>query len=238
MPAAEASRINRKEILVLEGLSMRLRLLMGSMLRQVARAAGITSGGGASGFELMLAPSREDPGRYAIESVREIDRRAALKALRTFGLVSTPSLVPSGSALEERDEGGAGPASPEPRITFIRLTPRQALSMFAEIRGRYSEVRKLYAHLEAKDLELIGAGARGAVMRAYAADGTARGEGIVMELPHGRADGAEATFHVSIKDWMAGEGGPGEVRAEYEIRRGERVETYEIKDKRVRLVEE
>ena len=81
---------------MLEGLSMRLRLLMGSMLRRVARAAGITSGGGASGFELMLAPSREDPGRYAIESVRKIDRRAALKALRTFGLVSTPSLVPPG----------------------------------------------------------------------------------------------------------------------------------------------
>jgi hypothetical protein len=35
---------------------------------------------------------------------------------------------------------------------------------------------------------------------------------------------------------MAGEGGSGEVRADYDIRRGERVETYEIKDGRVRLV--
>ena len=59
-----------------------------------------------------------------------------------------------------------------------------------------------------------------------------------MELPHGRADGAEASFHVSIKDWMAGEGGPGEASAEYEIRRGERIETYELRDGRVRLVEE
>jgi hypothetical protein len=59
-----------------------------------------------------------------------------------------------------------------------------------------------------------------------------------MELPHGRSDGAEATFHVSIKDWMDGEGGSGEVRAEYVIRRGERVETYEIKDGHVRLVED
>ena len=75
-------------------------------------------------------------------------------------------------------------------------------------------------------------------MRAYAADGAARGEGIVMELPHGRADGAEASFHVSIKDWMAGEGGSGEVRAEYEIRRAERVEAYEIRDGHIRLVEE
>ncbi len=219
---------------------MKLRVLIRSVLRRATRAAGITGGRSASGFELMLAPSRDDPGRYAIESVRKIDRRTALGALRTFGLVSVPSLVPSGSFTdrERRDEGGVGEAGCEPRITFIRLTPRQALSMFGEIRGRYSDVRELYTHLEAKNLELIGAGARGAVMRAYAADGIARGEGIVMELPHRRSDGAEATFHVSIKDWMAGEGGSGEVRADYDIRRGELVETYEIKDGRVRLVEE
>jgi hypothetical protein len=76
-------------------------------------------------------------------------------------------------------------------------------------------------------------------MRACAADGAARGEGIVIELPHRRSDGAEASFHVSVKDWTAGgEGGPGEVRADYEIRRGGRVETYEIRDGRVCLVEE
>ncbi len=214
---------------------MKLRVSMRSVLRWAARAAGITGGGSASGFELMLAPSREDPGSYAIKSIRKIDRRAVLKALRTFGLVSTPSLMPSGSSLgrEERDEVGAGEAGSEPRITFIRLTPRQALSVFAEIRRRYSDARRLHAHLEAKKLELIGAGARGAVMRAYAADGTARGEGIVVELPHRRADGAEATFHVSVKDWMA-----GEVRADYDIRRGERVETYEVRGGCARLVEE
>jgi hypothetical protein len=229
-------KINRKRILVIEGLSMKMRVLMGLLLRRRRCVAGTTCGAGAAGFELVLAPSQEDPGRYTIESIRKIDRRTAHKALRTFGLAGIPSLVPSGSVLEERDEGGAGSASPEPRITFVRLTPRQALRMFGEIRRRYSDVRRLYAHLEAKKMELIGAGARGAVMRACAADGAARGEGIVIELPHGRADGAEASFHVSVKDWTAGGGGSGEVRADYEIRRGGRVETYEIRDGSARLV--
>ncbi len=229
---ASLFKIDRRKILVLKGLSMKMRVLMGLLRLRT------TCGAGASGFELMLAPSREDPGRYAIESVREIDRRTAHRVLGTFGLAGIPSLVPSGSVLEERDEGVAGEAGCEPRITFIRLTPRQALSMFGEIRRRYSDVRELYAHLEAKELEPIGAGARGAVMRAYAADGIARGEGIVMELPHRGSDGTEASFHVSIKDWMAGEGSSGEVRAEYEIRRSGQVDTYEIKDGRVRLVEE
>jgi hypothetical protein len=239
---ADLSRINRKKILVLEGLSRKMLVLMGLVLRRATRGTGSTRGAGAPGFELMLAPSREDPRRYAIESVREIDRSTALGVLRSFGLVGTTSLVASRDfpGREERDEGGAGEAGPVPRIAFIRLTPRQVLRMFGEIRRRDPDVHKLYAHLEAKNLELIGAEARGAVMRAYAADGTAQGEGIVMELPHRRADGAEASFHVSSKDWMAGEGeaGSGEVRADYDIRRGERVETYEIKDGRARPVEE
>jgi hypothetical protein len=70
-------------------------------------------------------------------------------------------------------------------------------------------------------------------MRAYATNGAAWEEGVVVELPHRRADGTEASFHVSIKGWTA-----GEVRAEYEIRDGERVDTYGIEDGRVRLVEE
>jgi hypothetical protein len=223
---------------VTEGLSMKMRVLMGLLLRRRTCVAGTTRGAGAFAFELMLAPSREDPERYAVESVRKIDCRTAHRTLRTFGLAGSPSLVPSGSILEKRDEGGAGEAGSEPRITFVRLAPRQVLRMFGEIRRRYSDVRRLYAHLEAKDLELIGAGARGAVIRAYAADGAARGEGIVIELPHRRSDGAEASFHVSIKVWTAGEGGPGEVRTDYEIRLGGQVDTYEIGDRRVRLVEE
>jgi hypothetical protein len=231
---ADLSRINRKKILVLEELSMKMRVLMRLVLRRATRGAG------ASGFELMLAPSREDPGRYAIESVREIDRHTALEVLRTSGLAAIPPLVPSRGfpGRGERDEGGAGEAGPEPRITFIRLTPRQALRMFGEIRRRDPDVRKLYAHLEAKNLELIRAEVRGAVMRAYAADGIARGEGIVMELPHRRSDGAEASFHVSIKDWMGGGAGSGKMRADYAFRRGEQVETYEVQAGRVRLVEE
>jgi hypothetical protein len=55
------------------------------------------------------------------------------------------------------------------------------------------------------------------VIRAYTADGAAPGEGIIMELPHRRADGTEAMFNVSIKDGMPGEGKPGEVRADYVI---------------------
>jgi hypothetical protein len=211
---------------VLEGLSIKMRVLMRLVLRRARRKAS------ASGFELMLRPSREDPERYAIESVREIDRRTARKALRAFGLAGVPSLAPSRSFLGGRDEGGIGEAGSEPRITFVRLTPRQALRMFDEIRRGDPDVHKLYAHLEAKDLELIRDEVRGAVMRAYAADGTARAEGIVIELPHRRADGAEASFHVSVKDWKA-----GEVRADYDIRRGERVESYSIKDGRAYLAE-
>jgi hypothetical protein len=231
-------RINRKKIQVIERLSMKMHVLMGLLLRRRRCVAGTTRGVGASGFELLLAPSQADPGSSAIGSIREIDRRSAHMALRTFGLAGIPSLVPSGSVLEELDEGEAGEAGSEARITFVRLTPRQALRMFGEMRRRYSDVRSLYAHLVAKKLELIGAGARGAVMRACAADGTARGEGIVIELPHRRSDGAEASFHVSVEDWTAGEGEPGEVKADYEIRHGGRVETYEIRDGGVRLAEE
>jgi hypothetical protein len=147
-------KVDRKKILVTEGLSMKMRVLIGLLLRRRTCAAGTTGGAGASGFELMLAPSREDPGRYAIGSAREIDRHAALKALRTSGLAGIPSLVPSGSILEERNEGGAGEAGSEPRITFVRLTPRQALRLFGEIRKGDPEVCRLYAHLETKKLEL------------------------------------------------------------------------------------
>ena len=59
------------------------------------------------------------------------------------------------------------------------------------------------------------------MIRAYAPDGAARGEGIVVELPHRRADGTEAVFSVSIEDGITGEGKRGEVRADYVIGRGE-----------------
>jgi hypothetical protein len=233
------SRINRNKIVVLNGLSMKMRMLVRLVLRRATRTARITRAAGTRGFELMLAPSQEDPRRYAIESVKEIDRHTALKALRAFGLVGTTSLVRFKSlpGQKEQGEGGTGEASSAPRITFIRLTPRQALSMFGAIRRRDSNVRELYAHLKAKNLKPIRREVRGAVIRAYAADGTARGEGIVLELPHRKADGTEALFYVSIKDWMTGEGGvwSGEVRTDYDIRRGEQVDTYAIKDGRARL---
>ena len=74
---------------------------------------------------------------------------------------------------------------------------------------------------------------------AYAASGTARGEGIVMELPHKRADGTEAVFNISIKDHMTGHSRvePGEVKADYVIRRGKKVEAYAVTDGRVSLLQ-
>ncbi len=51
-----------------------------------------------------------------------------------------------------------------------------------------------------------------------------------MELPHKRADGTKALFHVSIKDGMAGEGRPGEVKVDYVIKRDKQVYAYKIKD--------
>jgi hypothetical protein len=218
---------------------MKMRMLVRLVLRRATRVARIARGAGARGFELMLAPSQEEPRRYAIESVKQIDRHTALKALRAFGLVGTTSLVRFKSlpGQKEQGEGGTGEASSAPRITFIRLTPRQAMSMFGAIRRRDSDVRELYAHLKAENWDLMSKEVRGAVIRAHAADGTARGEGIVIELPHEKADDTEALFHVSIKDWLAGEGevGSGEVRAEYTIRRGEQVDTYAIKGGRAHL---
>lgn len=187
------------------------------------------SGLEGSSFELTLAPSREDPRRYDIESVRPLDRRTALKTLRTFGVAGSMGSWVPGSLLdqEEQDGGDAREASAAPRIRFIRLTPLQALSMFDAIHERDPNVRRLYAHLKGKNFGLIGEQARCAVMRAYAADGATRGEGIVMELPHKRADGTKALFHVSIKDGMAGggEGRPGEVKVDYAIGCGKQAGT-------------
>jgi hypothetical protein len=228
--------INGWNPLVFAGFLMKVRMLRRLGLRWVVGAR-ISREGSASGFELMLAPSREDPRRYAIESIKRIDRRTALRTLRICGLIAAV-LPKSFLAQEERDGDGAGEANAAARIRFVRLTPRQVLSMFDEIRRRDADARELYADLRGKSFDLIGDRARGAVIRAYAADCTVRGEGIVMELPHRRADGAEATFNVSIKDGMTGEARSGEVKADYAIRCGERVDTYEIRDGQAHLVKE
>jgi hypothetical protein len=214
---------------VLAGLSIKIRGLMGWGLRRVARMAKIASRGGVSGFELTLAPSGENPRRYAIESVKQIDRRAVLETLRTSGLVN--ALLPRGFLYqEEQAEVDTGKASAAPRITLIRLTPQQTLSAFNTIRAREPDVRNLYAHLKEKDFNLIGERARGSVMRAYTADGIVRGEGVVMELPHEGVAGADASFNVSVKDGIAGKGEAKtcEVRADYVIRRGKEAGTYTI----------
>jgi hypothetical protein len=190
------------------------------------RGRRVVHGGGVYGFELTLAPSRGSSERYAIESVREIDRHTALDVLRTCSLAA--AVLPENFLLQE-EQAGAVEASAAARIAFVRLAPRQVLSMFDVIRKRDAGVGKLYSSLEEENFGLIRDRARGSVIRAYAPDGAARGEGIVMELPHTGADGTEAVFNVSIKDRMTGEGKPGEVRADYVITRGKRVvEAYAL----------
>jgi hypothetical protein len=216
---------------VLAELSIKIRVLMGWGLRRAARMAKIDSRRGVSGFELTLAPSGENPRRYAIESVKQIDRRAILETLRTSGLVN--SLLPRSLLYQEgQAEVETGKADAAPRISLIRLTPQQTLSAFNTIHAREPDVRKLYAHLKEKDFNLIGKWARGSVMRAYAADGIVRGEGVVMELPHEGATGADASFNVSVKDRMTSEGEVKscEVRADYVIRRGNQASTYTIEE--------
>ena len=184
-----------------------------------------------SGFELALAPSGENPRRYAIESVKQIDRRAILDTLRNSGLVNAQ--LPRGFLYREGPaKVDTGKASTVPRITLIRLTPQQTLSAFNAILAREPDVRKLYAHLKEKEFNLIGKRARGSVMRAYAADGIVQGEGVVMELPHEGVAGVDASFNVSVKDGMAGEDEAKscEVRADYVIRRGKQAGTYTIED--------
>ena len=184
---------------------------MGSRRRRTI--AGISRRGGVSGFEMTLVPSRGDPERYAIRSVREIDRPKALEALRTCSLAAA---VLPGDLLAQGEKAavGAGEASAEARIAFVRLAPRQVLSMFDVIRKGDAGVRELYSDLQEGGFGLMGDRARGSVIRAYAADGAARGEGIVMELPHKGADGTEAVFNVTIKGGTTGGGG---IRADYAI---------------------
>ena len=225
------SKHNSKGTSVLAGLLIKTRVLMGWGLRWAARMAKIAYRSGVSGFELTLAPSEENPRRYAIESVKQIDRRAILEMLRTSGLVN--ALLPRDLLYQKgRAEVDTGKASAVPRITLIRLTPQQTLSAFNAILARETDVRKLYAHLKEKDYNLIGTRARGSVMRAYAADGIVRGEGVVMELPHEGVAGVDASFNVSVKDGMAGEGEAKscEVRADYVIRRGKQAGTYTIEE--------
>jgi hypothetical protein len=209
-----------KRMLAYTGLSMKTRMLMGLGPWRAARVARIFRRDEAPGFEITLAPSPEYSGGYAIESVKEIDRRTALKTLRTYGLVTF--LLPGNPRAREGRDGDSAEKASASRIRFVRLTPRQTLRLFGSIRRRNPDVRKLYANLEGKGFGLIRGRARGAVMRAYAADGIAREEGLVIELPHRGAAGTEASFHVSIKDGMTGEVGarPAEVRADYAIREG------------------
>jgi hypothetical protein len=223
------SKYNGKGTIVLACLSIKTRVLMGWGLRRAARMAKIAYRSSVSGFELTLVPLGENPRRYAIESVKQIDRRAILEMLRTSGLVN--ALLPRGFLYRKgRAEVDTGKASAVPRITLIRLTPQQTLSAFNAILAKEPDVRKLYAHLKEKDFNLIGKRARSSVMRAYAADGIVREEGIVMELPHEGVAGADASFNVSVKDGMAGEGEAKsyEVRADYVIRRGKQAGTYTI----------
>jgi hypothetical protein len=210
------------------GLSMKARMLLWLGPWRTARVARIFRRDEAPGFEITLVPSPEHPDECAIESVKEIDRRTALKTFRTNGLATF--LLPGDPRVREERGGDGAERGSASRIRFVRLTPRQTLRLFASISRRNPDVRKLYANLEGKGFGPIKGRARGAVLRAYAADGIPRGEGLVIELPHRGAGGAEASFHVSIKDGMTDGLGvkPAEVRADYAIREGGRTDTYTI----------
>lgn len=214
--------------LAFTGLSMKTQMLMWLGRCLMARVARIVSRDDAPGFEVTLVPSPEHPDNSAIKSVEEIDRRTALKTLRTYGLATF--MLPGDPRTREGRGGDGAKRGSASRIRFVRLTPRQALRLFASIRRRNSDVRRLYADLQGKGFGLIRGRARGAVMRAYAADGIARGEGLVIELPHRGAGGTEASFHVSVKNGMTGEveAKPDEVSADYAIREGERINTYTL----------
>jgi len=207
------------------GLSMKARMLLWFRPWRTARVARIFRRDEAPGFEITLAPSPEHPDECAIESVKEIDRRTALKTFRTYGVAAF--LLPRNLQAREGRGGDGAEKGSASRIRFVKLTPRQTLRLFASISRSNPDVRKLYASLEGKGFGLIRSRARGAVMRAYAADGIARGEGLVIELPHRGAGGADASFHVSVKDVITGEARarPAEVRADYAIREGGRIET-------------
>jgi hypothetical protein len=214
--------------LAFTGLSMKTRMLMWLGPWRTARVARIVRRDEALGFEIALVPSPEHPGDCATESVKEIDRRTALKTLRTCGLATF--LLPGNPRAREGRGGDGAEKGNASRIRFVRLTPRQTLRLFASITRRDPDVRRLYASLEGKGFGPIRGRARGAVLRAYAADGIPRGEGLVIELPHRSAGGTEASFYVSIKDGMTGGSGakPTEVKADYAIREGGRIDSYTI----------
>jgi hypothetical protein len=107
--------------------------------------------------------------------------------------------------------------------------------MFDAVRSRDPDVSKLYADLEGEGFSLVLDRARGTVMRAYSADGLARGGGVVVEMAHERPDGAIAWFHVSAREGTGGaDTGSDEVSADYTVRLGERVETCAIEGGRMR----
>jgi hypothetical protein len=220
--------VDGERTLAFTGLSMTARMLMWLGPWRTARVARIVRRDEAPGFEIALVPSPEHPGDHATGSIKEIDRRTALKTLRTYGLGTFP---PPG---DPRAREGSGRDCAEKgnmaRIRFVRLAPRQTLSLFDSISRRNPDVRRLYADFEGKGFDLIRGRARGAVLRAYAADGIPRGEGLVIELPHRGPGGKEASFNVSIRDTMTGEAGvrPAEVRADYTIKEGGRIDTYTI----------
>ncbi len=86
--------------------------MQGMGVRRRKRVAGMAHGGGVSGFELRLAPLGEDSKRYAIESVREIDRHTALEALRTCSLAD--AVLPESFFTREEKAGGGEASAARP----------------------------------------------------------------------------------------------------------------------------
>lgn len=213
---------NGDSVLVFTGLQMKMRMLIGLGPRRAARIARITRQGDIQGFEMTLAASTQDsPGPYAIESVKRIDRLTALKTLGAFGLAATllPALPNGVIAREVAGDNSAKAASAVARVRQVKLTPRQALSVFNTVRRQDPNTRKLYAHLQNSKFNLVRTQIQGAVVRTYAADGTAQAASTYINLPHKKANGTSSFFTIRIIGGVANGSGAtaGKVKVDYGI---------------------
>jgi hypothetical protein len=182
----------------------------------------------APGFELSLAPSGTDPARFVIESVGEIGPRSALETLRTFGLGSVLPVPAPGAPEGEEPRiaadrtSGEGRISGVARISVVRISSLQALRLLSAIRRRDPRVGALYARVRREGYSVLTDRVRGTVMRAYTADGLARGGGIVVELACERGDGTRARLCVSARERNCG-AIPQKSRAGCALEPGERL---------------
>lgn len=117
---------------VFTGLKMKVRLLVGLGPRKTACIANIVRRARAGEFdlEMSLSPSKEDPERYKVDSIKHIDRRTALKRAAALGIGAAllPMLPQSVLAQETAPGEGESRDSRDARVVVRRkrMTRRQA----------------------------------------------------------------------------------------------------------------